>query len=28
MHAPNENFPLAHLDAGCRLNRALLVQLA
>lgn len=27
-HAPNENFPVAHLDAGCRLNRALLEELA
>ena len=27
-HAPNENFPLANFDAGIRLNRALLEELA
>ena len=27
-HAPNENFPVAHLEAGIRLNQALLEELA
>ncbi|MCF7733821.1 MAG: dipeptidase [Akkermansiaceae bacterium] len=28
VHAPNENFPVANFEAGIRLNRALLAQLA
>jgi acetylornithine deacetylase/succinyl-diaminopimelate desuccinylase-like protein len=28
VHAPNENFPVANFEAGIRMNRALLVQLA
>jgi acetylornithine deacetylase/succinyl-diaminopimelate desuccinylase-like protein len=27
-HAPNENFPIANLEAGIRLNQALLRELA
>jgi hypothetical protein len=27
-HAPNENFPIANLEAGMRLNQALLAELA
>jgi len=28
VHAPNENFPVANFEAGIRMNRALLVELA
>lgn len=28
IHAPNENFPVANFEAGIRMNRALLVELA
>jgi len=27
-HAPNENFPLENLDAGIRINKAVLQELA